>query len=261
VSHFERIAQTIFKSWFIDFDPVKAKMEGEKPSSMPDETASLFPDSLEESDFGLVPKGWRFGTLGEILSALESGKRPRGGAQDKGIPSIGAESVRGIGHFNYAATKYIPIDFYAGMPTGKVQSFDVLVYKDGAGAGSFVTMFGEGFPFEEFAINEHVFLLRSTDVPQSFLYHWLSQDAQKKLMIQLAQKSAQPGLNQQDTKSIPILIPSTEILTAFSNLIDPMMQVIMWNSKQGNSLSSIRDSLLPRLVSGELEIPEELLAS
>jgi type I restriction enzyme S subunit len=257
----EGIAQTVFKSWFIDFDPVSAKMAGGKPVGMDDATAALFPESMEESEIGLIPMGWKMTKLGEILSALESGKRPRGGAQADGIPSIGAESVRSIGQFNYAAAKFIPSDFYFEMPSGKVRAFDVLIYKDGAGAGSYVTMFGEGFPFEEFAINEHVFLLRSEVVPQSFLFHWLNQVAQKNLMIELAQKSAQPGLNQQDTKSIPVLVPSREILRAFSELVDPLLKGIMWNSKQSKSLEDIRNSLLPRLISGKLQIPEEMLAS
>jgi type I restriction enzyme S subunit len=147
------------------------------------------------------------------------------------------------------------------MPTGKVQPYDVLVYKDGAGAGSYVSMFGEGFPFEEYAINEHVFLLRSSDLPQSYLYHWLNQESIKNLMIELAQKSAQPGLNQQDTKSIPILVPSEDALVAFAGLVDPFLRAIMRNSNKNKTLQGIRDSLLPKLISGELNISEDTIAS
>lgn len=257
----EDIAQTIFKSWFVDFDPVKAKMNGEKPIGMDDETAALFPDSFEESELGLIPKGWELRTLGEIISHLESGKRPRGGAQTAGVPSIGAESIRGLGVFDFSSIKYIPKDFYENMPTGKVKPYDVLIYKDGAGAGSFVSMFGEGFPFDEFAINEHVFLLRSSLIPQTYLYLWLNQESQKRLMIELAQKSAQPGLNQLDTKSIPILIPDLDVLKNFNKTIELLIKHVMKLSKQNSVLANCRDSLLPRLISGELEIPEEMLAS
>jgi type I restriction enzyme S subunit len=122
-------------------------------------------------------------------------------------------------------------------------------------------MFGEGFPFEKFAINEHVFLLRSDSLPQSFLYFWLSEKKQKRLMIELAQKSAQPGLNQQDTKSIPILVPSNKVCEAFEEITRPMISYVLKNSKQDKELETLRDTLLPRLISGELQIPEEMFAS
>lgn len=257
----EDIAQTIFKSWFIDFDPVKAKMVGENPEGIDAATAALFPDSMEESELGLIPKGWQSKTLGDVLSALESGKRARGGALRNGVPSIGAESIRGLGKFDFSSKKFIAEDFYEKLPTGKVCPFDVLIYKDGAGAGAHISMFGEGFPFKKFAINEHVFLLRASFLPQTFLYFWLSEQRQKYLMIELAQKSAQPGLNQKDTRSIPILAPSNEISEAFEKIAKPIVSLILKNSIQSRNLELTRDALLPRLISGELQIPDEMLAS
>jgi type I restriction enzyme S subunit len=255
------IAQLLFTSWFIDFDPVKAKMDDEKPIGIDDQTAALFPNSFEESEFGFIPKGWELTKLGEVISKLESGKRPRGGAQTEGIPSVGAESIRGLGKFNFSSTKFVSEEFYRKMSTGKVSSYDVLIYKDGAGAGSYVSMFGEGFPFEEFAINEHVFLLRANKVPQIYLYLWLNQDSQKHLMVELSQKSAQPGLNQQDTKSIPILLPPTPLLKAFNEIVEPFIKSVLKYSHQNTILENCRDGLLPKLIAGELQIPEEMLAS
>lgn len=255
----EQIAQTFFRSWFVDFDPVRSKGAGEPTAAMDSETSNLFPNSFQDSELGMIPFGWRVASLGSTLSTIESGKRPRGGSQLSGVPSVGAESVRRIGEFNYSATKYIPQEFYVEMPTGKVKPYDVLIYKDGAGAGSFVSMFGEGFPFDKFAINEHVFLLRSNQLPQIYLFHWLNQKSQKSLMVELAQKSAQPGLNQQDTKSIPILVPSEEVLQAFIRTVEPLIRAILLNSKQNKTLQELRDFLLPRLVSGELHIPDEML--
>jgi type I restriction enzyme S subunit len=228
---------------------------------MDDETAALFPDSFAESELGMIPKGWEKSVLGDVLSALESGKRPKGGAQNEGVPSLGAESIRNLGQFDFASTKYVSPQFFQSMNSGKVKPYDVLVYKDGAGAGAHVTMFGEGFPYEDFAINEHVFLLRSDQVPQSYLFFWLNNENYKSLMVELAQKSAQPGLNQKDMKSIPILKPDSSMLAAFSELISPIVEMIMENSLQSYSLGQIREVLLPRLISGELQIPEELLVS
>jgi type I restriction enzyme S subunit len=258
----EEIAQAVFKSWFIDFDPVKAKMAGEKPVGMDDATAALFPDSMEDSEFGQIPKNWKSVKLDDELLLLESGKRPKGGAEgDSGVPSIGAESIRGLGIFDFSNTKFIPNDFYDGMPSGKVNEFDVLVYKDGAGAGSYVSMFGCGFPFEKFAINEHVFLLRAKSVSQYFLYFWMEQNKTKNLMIELAQKSAQPGLNQKDMRTIGFLRPETRVVDKFSEIVEPIIIKVMKLANQSRQLSIIRDTLLPRLLSGELQIPEEMLVS
>ncbi len=69
----EAIAQALFKSWFVDFDPVRAKQEGREPEGMDTDAAALFPDSFEESELGLVPKGWRYGTLNDWLFAQFSG--------------------------------------------------------------------------------------------------------------------------------------------------------------------------------------------
>lgn len=73
----EAIAQALFKSWFVDFDPVRAKMEGRAPEGMDEATAALFPDSFEESELGLVPSGWRVSTLGECCSYLSRGISPK----------------------------------------------------------------------------------------------------------------------------------------------------------------------------------------
>ena len=72
----EAIAQALFKSWFVDFDPVRAKQQGLSPVGMDDATAALFPDSFEESSLGLVPKGWRLGVLGEVVRTIKSQLQP-----------------------------------------------------------------------------------------------------------------------------------------------------------------------------------------
>ncbi|WP_202416758.1 restriction endonuclease subunit S [Duganella qianjiadongensis] len=69
----EAIAQALFKSWFVDFDPVRAKQQGQMPEGMDEATAALFPDSFEESELGVVPKGWKFGALSEICSVTIGG--------------------------------------------------------------------------------------------------------------------------------------------------------------------------------------------
>ena len=92
----EAMARALFKSWFVDFDPVRAKAEGRDPG-LPKPLADLFPARLVDSELGEIPEGWEVHTLENVLSELEVGGRPKGGVSGytEGVPSIGAESIIG----------------------------------------------------------------------------------------------------------------------------------------------------------------------
>lgn len=262
----EQIAQHVFKSWFIDFDPVNAKMAGEKPVGMDDATAALFPDSMEDSEFGPIPKGWSVRQLFDFNLEIESGARPKGGVKgiSEGVPSIGAESINGIGVFDFSKTKYVSEDFFLKMRKGKPQDFDVLLYKDGGKPGEFkprVGMFGRGFPFERYAINEHVFLLRSAELGPAFTYFWIRMERTLDILRNRGIKAAIPGINQQDVGTLPVLWSSPQLIEKFTEVCMPYLQLILTLASESLELSRLRDALLPRLISGELQIPEELLAS
>ena len=214
----EAIAQALFKRWFVDED---------KDSSI--------------------------GKLEDILEVIESGSRPKGGIDStltEGMPSIGAENINGIGFYDYSKTKYIPPDFFAMMNRGLIKNYDVLVYKDGAYIGR-KSMFGNGFPFEKCCVNEHVFILRSNSrVSQFFLYFLLNQEE----LQQLNTNSAQPGLNQESMKSLRIKIPAKAKVDRFSEAVKPLIDGIFFNCNQARILSQIRDSLLPKLMSGKIKV-------
>jgi type I restriction enzyme S subunit len=262
----EETAQTIFKSWFIDFDPVKANMAGEKPVGMDDETAALFPDSLEDSELGAIPEGWTVKPLFDFQLEIESGSRPKGGVKGivDGVPSIGAESINGIGVFDFSKTKYVSEEFFEKMNKGKPKDFDVLLYKDGGKPGEFkprVGMFGRGFPFERYAINEHVFLLRSVELGPAFTYFWIRMERTLDVLRNRGIKAAIPGINQQDVGTLPVLWPNSQLIAKFTELSMPYLELILTLASESLELSRLRDSLLPRLISGELQIPKEMLVS
>lgn len=258
----EAMARALFQSWFVDFDPVRAKQEGRKPTGMDDATAALFPDSFRESELGEIPAGWSTMTLGDALDVLETGRRPKGGVSSytSGVPSVGAESIWGIGKFDFDKTKFIPQEFYAKMSSGKVQHLDVLLYKDGGKPGEFrprVGMFGHGFPFREYGINEHVFRLRSASLGQLFLYFAV---ADPRVLLDFANKggkAAIPGINQMDVRSALVLQPSATLLAKFNNTVAPMIDRILRNSENSRTLATLRDTLLPKLLSGELSVESE----
>lgn len=235
----EQMAQAIFKSWFIDFDGHT---------------------EFQDSPLGPIPKGWTASTLGDELNVLETGSRPKGGVSTytSGIPSVGAESIVGLARFDFSKTKYVPFDFFEGMRKGHLQSRDVLIYKDGGKPGLLiphVSMFGDGFPFERCCINEHVYRVRCDGtVGQNFLYYWLSSE---RLLDEMARKGtgvAVPGLNTTAASSLSMLKAPPDVLNRFNSSVEPMVASQLHNARESQTLAELRDTLLPKLISGELRI-------
>lgn len=282
----EQMAQALFQSWFVDFDPVKAKIaaraEGRDPlraamsaiSGKPDAeldalpreqfhplaaTAALFPEALEPSELGEIPAGWKAERLAAHLTVLETGRRPKGGvgAFTEGIPSVGAENILGVGNYDFSKTKYVPTEFFATMRSGHVESYDVLLYKDGGKPGDFkprVSLFGEGFPFEQFVINEHVFRLRSETLGQPFLHFQIAHERVLAELRHRGAKAAIPGINQGDVNSLLVLVPPPGVLEEFNTLVGCHLESILRRANESRNLAILRDALLPKLLSGELSV-------
>ena len=258
----ESMARAIFKSWFVDFDPVRAKAAGRQPLGMDASTAALIPDSFQDSPLGKIPKGFQAAELGSVLAELETGSRPKGGVggYSEGVPSIGAESIVGLAKFDFAKTKYVPHDYYLRMTKGKVKSRDVLLYKDGGKPGVYephVAMFGDGFPYQKACINEHVYRMRGREaLSQPYLYFWLTSDLAMDEMRQKGTGVAIPGLNSTAVRSLAILVPSEGILRRYEEICEPMILAILNNSNESRTLASIRDVLLPKLISGKIRVKD-----
>ena len=145
-----------------------------------------------------LPQNWTWTALEEILRSLESGKRPKGGVRHikEGIPSIGGEHLNSNGGFDFTKIKFVPHGFFNSMNKGIIEKKDVLVVKDGATTGK-TSFVDNNFPFEEAAINEHVFILRpfSSVLSPKYLFYWMyspyGQDCVKKNF----KGSAQGGIN------------------------------------------------------------------
>ncbi|WP_298149220.1 MULTISPECIES: restriction endonuclease subunit S [Metallibacterium] len=257
----EAMARALFKSWFVDFDPVRAKVKGRDPG-LPEPLADLFPDSFVDSELGEIPRGWKVSVLSEILSELETGGRPKGGVSGyaAGTPSIGAESIVGLGVFDYSKTKYVPNEFFDGMTKGRVKSRDVLLYKDGGRPGEFephLTLVGDGFPFDTCAINEHVYRMRAKEeFRQNLLFFWLSSDFVMEEMRIKGTGVAIPGLNSTQVKSLTTLVPTSEVARAFDRLVGPWITHVLAACNESRTLAALRDTLLPRLISGNLRVPD-----
>jgi type I restriction enzyme S subunit len=259
----EAMARALFKSWFVDFDPVRAKMEGrwQRGQSLPGLPAhlyDLFPNRLEDSELGEIPDGWEVGTLGQVLGELVSGARPKGGAAQEGVPSVGAENVIGLGRYEFSKEKYVPRAFFNELQRkgAAVRPGDVLLYKDGAQIGR-KTYFDYGFPHEQCAVNEHVFIVRAKHAHyQRYLFFWLDQDWMTQEIISLNSNSAQPGINQQGVRALPLLKPPYAMVEAFDRLSKKLTDRLFAACHESRTLAALRDALLPKLISGELRVKD-----
>ncbi len=193
--------------------------------------------------------------LGELLVNISTGSRPKGGAQDCGVPSIGAEKIEKFGVYNYSSEKYISEEYYEKLKNGKLNSGDVLLYKDGAYTGK-VSMCLNDFPHKKAAVNEHVFILNTkNNWAQNYLYFTLYNKDNKEMIHRLAcSKAAQPGLNQIELKSIEVNICDEKEIINFENSVKPIMEKISSNTLENKKLVELRDTLLPKLMNGEIDL-------
>ena len=128
------------------------------------------------------------------------------------------------------------------------------LYKDGAKLGR-KSLFRDGFPHSECCINEHVFLLRTDGrSSQSYLYLWLDLLNMTQAIINLNTNAAQPGISQKKVRSLPFLLPDRETLDAFEQIVEPLMATLFNLAKRNMALRKARDLLLPRLISGKVDV-------
>ena len=191
---------------------------------------------------------------------LETGNRPKGGVNNitTGVPSIGAESIKGLGYFDYTKTKYVTEEYFDNMKKGIIQGYELLIYKDGGKPGYFIpnfSMFGDGFPYEKCAINEHVFLLDFKDTRFNIFsyYYFNSEYIRHKLHVLGSKSAAIPGINQQDILNLEI--PHIKgIDEEVLDILEANTRTIIKNSKQNVILTNMRDVLLPKLMNGEINL-------
>ena len=198
---------------------------------------------------------WEYIRLSDFGYSLESGSRPKGGIDaslQDGYPSLGAEAIGKLGEFDYSSTKLVPEDFYKKMKRGIGKDKDILLYKDGAYIGK-VTLFMDGFPYKDYSINEHVFLMRSNEpLYQHYLYFTLALPQYFTQMQNLNRNAAQPGLTGKDIDTLKLYRPDEDTIRKFNSAIEPMMHNIFSLAKKNQILIKQRDLLLPRLMSCEI---------
>ncbi|MBR9728005.1 restriction endonuclease subunit S [Shewanella intestini] len=237
----EEMAQAIFKSWFVDFDPVKAKMNGELPEGMDAATASLFPEKLVESELGLIPEGWGVGTLSNVAKYCSARTN---------IDTITLENY--ISTENMLAEKK-GVTVASKLPTAKT----VAAYKSGDILVSNIRPYfkkiwlAEGSGGRSNDVLGFESVSKNTD---SYLMNLLYQDTFFEYMTRTSKGAKMPRGDKTAIMNWEMAVPPVELREAFSAIVDKFYQLIPQNRAQNASLESLRDTLLPKLLSGEIEL-------
>lgn len=229
----EDITQTIFKSWFINFDPVKAKMAGQSPVGIDEATAALFPDSMEESEIGMIPRSWELTSAG-VFCPFKYGKAlPASNRVFGEVPVYGSNGV--VGTHNQALTS----------------GPSIIVGRKG-------TVGTVNLELAPCWVIDTAFYVDTKELADIYLAYFQLQNLG---LSEMNSDGAVPGLNRDNAQRLTFTVGNPALRKRFGEIAHYIFMQIANLKKENSSLTALRDSLLPRLISGELRIPDELLAS
>jgi type I restriction enzyme S subunit len=244
----EAIARALFKSWFVDFDPVRAKSQGLVPAGMDEATAALFPDSFEESALGLVPKGWRQGTISDFAQMHRGSVNP-GGSGDTlfehySLPAFdaGQMPVREAGAEIKSNKTSVPRDA-------------VLLSKLNPHIPRVWLPFGAG-P-HAVCSTEFLVFVPTLGVSREFAYcSFVSAPFQERLrQLVTGTSNSHQRVKPEGVATLSTVVPPRQVVVAFTSVVQLVFERVGRNRCQAQTLATLRDSLLPRLISGQLRLP------
>lgn len=244
----EAMARALFKAWFVDFEPVRAKMEGrwrrgQSLPGLPAHLYDLFPDRLVESEFGEIPEGWEMRSLDSIanyLNGLALQKFPPE-SETEFLPVIKIAQLR-AGNTNGAdkasqqiKPEYVVVD--GDVLFSWSGSLEVEVWNGGRGA-----------------LNQHLFKVTSNDVPKWFYFFATRQHLSDFRAIAAGKATTMGHIQRKHLTDARIAVAPPESMKKFDAVIASLFDQLVSNAQQSRSLAQLRDTLLPKLISGELRV-------
>jgi type I restriction enzyme S subunit len=245
----EAIAQALFKSWFVDFDPVHAKAEGREPEAMDAATAALFPSEFEDSELGLIPKGWRSLSFGDAATLSKGAVNPLTTPDTEfehySLPAFDAQQMPVHEAGEAIKSNKTPVPSGAVL-VSKLNPHIPRVWPTGEVGAN--------------AVCSTEFLVWTPKAPAStaFVYCLASSRAFNSAMRQLVTgtSNSHQRVKPDQLKNIQVCPASDAALKAFATITIPLLQRMLDSRQQTATLASIRDTLLPRLIAGKLRLPE-----
>lgn len=240
----EAIARAIFQAWFVDFEPVWAKKEGRQPAGMDAETAALFPDDFEESELGLIPKGWTVGSLELAADNVRSSVRPE---DCREVPYVGLE--------------HIPRQSISLASWGQADEVESLKMPFTSGD----ILFGKLRPYFHKVViapidgvcSSEVLVVRATrPASREFVLLHLSSIDLINFATALSTGTRMPRTSWSDIITYRVAFPPENLLHRFSDIARPLIDRTVANVEESRTIAALRDVLLPKLVSGELRVKD-----
>ncbi len=255
----EAMARALYQSWFVDFDPVRAKLDGRQPVGLDPDIAALFPDSFHDSSIGPIPHGWSVRTIEEATSLVIDyrGRTPKKMGSDwspTGIPAVSAKNVKGGRLVRPETFKFVSEELYGRWMKDELALGDILMTSE-APLGELYYLILDA----RYCLSQRIFALRANpDVcDPSFLYYWLQCPACQVDIVNRGTGTTVEGIRQSELRKVIVLIPPISIQTAAARFLFEWTEKIHLNEKQSHLIAVLRDSLIPKLLSGELRVAED----
>ena len=239
----EAMARALFQSWFVDFDPVRAKLDGRKPEGMDKATSALFPDAFQESPIGHVPTGWLVGSLADIMD-IQGGTQPPASeflseATDGYVRLVQIRDYESESHLTFVRDN---------SKLRKCYRDDVMIARYGASVARVCWGLEGAYNVALVKAAPHKACYRE------FLRSYLQAHDFQARLIGMSNRSVQAGFNKGDIASFQIAIAPDDVLEKYQTSAWELRKRILHNKDESRTLATLRDTLLPKLLSGELSV-------
>ena len=243
----EAMARALYKSWFVDFDPVRAKIEG-CDESLPPEIADLFPDRLVESELGEVPEGWEIAPL-DTIAVFRNGlalQRFRPENDDEWLP------VLKIAHLRKGSTDGVERARASIEPEFVVDDGDIVF----SWSGSLELRIWTG---GRAALNQHLFKVSPDSHPKWFVFRCIESHLEAFRAIAAGKATTMGHIKREHLREALCVIPHRDLLEAVSPVFERLEEITIRRRVASRELHALRDALLPKLVSGGIRLPAALV--
>ncbi len=254
----EAMARALFKSWFVDFDPVHAKAEG-RDLGLPADIAALFPDSFQDSDLGEIPKGWRVRDLGELTRTVKGCSYASDDLVDSDTALVTLKSFARGGGYRSAGLKSFAGSYKPEqvVTPGELVIACTDVTQAAAVIGRTAVVRGTtGYRTLVASLDTLIVRPNSQDITRSFLYFLGRTDDFVAHTYSHTTGTTVLHLGKEAVPSFVFALPSTQLVREFDSLANPVLSRIQASDEHSETIAVLRDTLLPKLLSGELRVKD-----
>jgi len=253
-STLESIAQALFKSWFVDFDPVRAKAEGREPEGIDAATEALFPAEFAESELGLVPRGWQASAIRDVVEGVYDGPHATPPEASAGPVFLGIKNLTGTS-LDLSEIRHVDEQDWERWTRRITPTANDIVFSYEAALGLFALV----PPHLRCCLGRRLALVRAKardGTPHFWFHQFVAQPFQHLLVKHTVLGATVNRIALKEFPSYKVLNPPTVVRTAFEQAAAPLWARIHANGQLVQVLTGLRDTLLPRLISGKLRVPE-----